>query len=81
MKGKITKRGVESIKPGARDVFLWDTEIPGFGVKVTRRRNQIEVTPGGNPELVKNAPHTTPGRLDEVKAARQLNLRWVPHES
>jgi glycine dehydrogenase subunit 2 len=34
-----------------------------------------------DPELVKNAPHTIPGRLDEVKAARQLNLRWVPHES
>ena len=33
------------------------------------------------PELVKNAPHTTPGRLDEVKAARQLNLRWIPKES
>ncbi len=33
------------------------------------------------PELVKNAPHTTPGRLDEVKAARQLNLRWMPKES
>ena len=32
------------------------------------------------PELLKNAPHTTPGRLDEVKAARHLNLRWVPHE-
>jgi glycine dehydrogenase subunit 2 len=34
-----------------------------------------------NPDLVKNAPHTTPGRLDEVKAARQLNLRWQPQES
>ena len=34
-----------------------------------------------DPEVVKNAPHTIPGRLDEVKAARQLNLRWVPHES
>lgn len=32
------------------------------------------------PELLKNAPHTTPGRLDEVKAARQLNLRWAPQE-
>ena len=32
-----------------------------------------------NPELVKKAPHSTPiGRLDEVKAARQLNLRWKP---
>lgn len=30
------------------------------------------------PELVKNAPHTTPGRLDEVTAARKPNLRWRP---
>ncbi len=30
-----------------------------------------------NPELLKNAPHTTPvSRLDEVQAARKPNLRW-----
>jgi glycine dehydrogenase subunit 2 len=30
-----------------------------------------------NPELLKTAPHTTPvRRLDEVKAARDPNLRW-----
>jgi glycine dehydrogenase subunit 2 len=29
------------------------------------------------PEIVKNAPHTTPvRRLDEVKAARELDLTW-----
>lgn len=33
------------------------------------------------PELLKNAPHTTPvRRLDEVKAARDLKLRWVINE-
>ena len=32
-----------------------------------------------NPELVKNAPHTTPvRRLDEARAARQPVLRWKP---
>jgi glycine dehydrogenase subunit 2 len=31
----------------------------------------------GNAELVKNAPHTTPvRRLDDVKAARELDLTW-----
>ena len=31
------------------------------------------------PELVKDAPHTTPvRRLDEVRAARELNLAWKP---
>ena len=30
-----------------------------------------------NPEIVKNAPHTTPvKRVDEVRAARNLDLRW-----
>jgi glycine dehydrogenase subunit 2 len=31
------------------------------------------------PELVKSAPHTTPvRRLDDVKAARELDLKWTP---
>ncbi|HEX78447.1 MAG TPA: glycine dehydrogenase subunit 2 [Dehalococcoidia bacterium] len=32
-----------------------------------------------NPELLHSAPHNTPmRRLDEVAAARKLNLRWTP---
>jgi glycine dehydrogenase subunit 2 len=32
-----------------------------------------------DPQLVKTAPHHAPvGRLDEVRAARQLDLRWRP---
>jgi len=35
-----------------------------------------------NPEVVENAPHTTSiGRLDEVKAARQLDLKWSPNHN
>ncbi len=34
-----------------------------------------------NPELLHSAPHVTPvGRLDEVRAARELRLRWKPEE-
>ena len=35
-----------------------------------------------DPELVKSAPHTTPfGRMDEVKAARELVLCcWLPED-
>ena len=30
-----------------------------------------------NPQLIKDAPHTMPvKRIDEVKAAREPNLRW-----
>ena len=31
---KITKRFVEAIKPDKRDLFVWDTEVRGFGVRV-----------------------------------------------
>ena len=35
-----------------------------------------------NPQIVLNAPHTTPvGRVDEVAAARNLVLRWKPGSS
>ena len=34
-----------------------------------------------DPDRLKSAPHTTPvGRLDEVKAAKDLKLRWRPEE-
>lgn len=31
---KLTKRLVEGFTPGARDVILWDSELPGFGVRI-----------------------------------------------
>ena len=31
---KLTKRLVEAIEPEARDVFVWDSEIHGFGCRV-----------------------------------------------
>ena len=33
--GKITKRSVDALKPGERDAYLWDSELAGFGLKVT----------------------------------------------
>jgi len=38
MKVRLTKRSVEAIEPGTRDVLVWDADIPGFGVKVTPRK-------------------------------------------
>ncbi|HVB79571.1 MAG TPA: site-specific integrase [Candidatus Binataceae bacterium] len=31
---KITKRTIDSLKPGAADYFLWDDDMAGFGVRV-----------------------------------------------
>ena len=34
LKRKLTVRLVESIKPGEKEIFVWDTEVPGFGLRV-----------------------------------------------
>ena len=33
--GKISKRTLDSLEVGAKTNFLWDTELKGFGVKIT----------------------------------------------
>ena len=43
MKAKITKRAVDAVRPNKRDTFIWDTEIAGFGLKVTPAGNRIYV--------------------------------------
>ena len=42
--GTITKRAVDAIKAGKADLFLWDDDLSGFGVKVTPRTKK---TPDG----------------------------------
>ncbi|WP_342248944.1 tyrosine-type recombinase/integrase [Sphingomonas sp. OTU376] len=34
---KLTKTFIESLKPGAKEAFYWDTEAKGFGLKISSR--------------------------------------------
>jgi Arm DNA-binding domain len=36
MKAKITKRLVDTLKPGSADVSMFDTELPGFVLRVRK---------------------------------------------
>lgn len=42
-KGSITKRAVDALKPGEKDQFLWSTDQPGFGVKITPAGKRVYV--------------------------------------
>ena len=49
--------------------------MDGFVAALKEIRDEAYATP----ELVKGAPHTMPvRRLDDVKAARELDLTWKP---
>ncbi|BAU56702.1 aminomethyl-transferring glycine dehydrogenase subunit GcvPB [Halorhodospira halochloris] len=51
-------------------------EMDGFVAAMERIREEAR----DNPELVKGAPYCLPvRRLDDVKAARELDLRWEEH--
>lgn len=50
-------------------------ELDAFIDALVKIREEARTTP----ELVKGAPHTLPvRRLDDVRAARELDLKWVP---
>jgi hypothetical protein len=44
---KLTKRTVDALRPNtgpaARDFFVWDTELPGFGVRVRPNGRKLYV--------------------------------------
>ena len=40
-KVKLTKRVVVAAKPGAEDLILWDTQLNGFGCKITPKGKRV----------------------------------------
>ena len=43
MKAKLTQRIVGSVEAGRRDLFVWDAEVPGFGLKVTPTGKRVYI--------------------------------------
>jgi integrase len=43
MKARLSNRTVEDIAQGDADIFVWDEELPGFGVKVTTKGRRIYI--------------------------------------
>jgi integrase len=40
---KITKRTVDAVRPGPREMFIWDAELRGFGLRVTPKGSKSYV--------------------------------------
>ena len=48
---RLTKRVVDAAKPGEKDAFIWDTDIKGFGLKITASRKTADGTEKGGKKV------------------------------
>ncbi|MEO5379008.1 MAG: integrase arm-type DNA-binding domain-containing protein [Magnetococcus sp. DMHC-6] len=68
--GKINKKIVDSLQVGERDEYLWDTELRGFGVKITptgRRVYLIQFRASGRIRRVTIGVHGSPWTPDQAR--------------
>lgn len=68
---RLTKRVVEGAEPQEKDYFLWDEEIPGFGLRVFasgRRSYMAQYRQNGRTRRISIGPH---GRLTPDEARKE----------
>jgi integrase len=77
---RLSKRSVDSAQAGARDTFLWDSDLSGFGLKVTPAGRKSYVCQyrlgGGRRGIVKRytiGSHGSPWTVEQARGeARRL---------
>ena len=73
---RLSKRTVDSLKPGEKDYFAWDDDLPGFGVRIMpsgRKSYLIQYRDSGGRTRRKSLGRHGTVTPDEAKAeARQL---------
>ena len=76
-KAKLTVRAIDGLKPGAKDAILWDTEIAGFGLKVTPAGKRSFLLFYRTNEGTQRKP--TIGAYPSVRpeVARDIAKRWL----
>ncbi|WP_312165774.1 tyrosine-type recombinase/integrase [Phenylobacterium sp.] len=81
---KLTKRLVDAAGAGAKDYFLWDSEVVGFGLKVTRaglRTYVVQYRLDGRSRRFNIGPHGSPWTVETARdRARSLHGRIVEGE-
>src|SRR5437867_8031981 len=72
---KITKRVVDAAEPSSNTRFLWDRELPGFGLKITPKGGKIYVfqyTKGRRKRRYTIGPHGSTWTPDTARKEAQM---------
>lgn len=73
MRDRISKRVVDGATPGPRDAFIWDTQVRGFGLKVTPAGRKVylfqcRLRGKPTPERVTIGEHGDPWTAEQARA-------------
>lgn len=79
---RLTKRIVETANPSVKDMFLWDGELKGFGLKVTPKGRRVFVVQYWSPSLHRTRKRITLGTfgaitVDQARDAARQHLGHV----
>lgn len=77
MKAKLTVRAIQALEPRSSDYIVWDTEVPGFGCKVTPKGRRSFLLYYRNKDGQQRKPAI--GQFGAIKpeAAREIAKRWL----
>ncbi|MBF0184680.1 MAG: tyrosine-type recombinase/integrase [Magnetococcales bacterium] len=79
MQGKITKRMVDALQAGDKDEYVWDSDLAGFGLKITpagRKIYLVQYRVAGRTRRVTIGPHG-PVTPDQARAEASKLLGQV----
>ncbi len=80
MRTKLTKRTVDLVTAGTADVFAWDADVPGFGLKVTPKSRKVYIVQyrgsgrGAPTRRYTIGKHGAPWTVDQARKAAKAIL-------
>jgi hypothetical protein len=83
MQARVTKRVVDAAAPTGRDQFVWDTDVKGFGLKVTpvgRKVYLLQTRVGGRLRRYTIGTHGSPWTPDAARS-EALRLLGLIHQA
>lgn len=77
MKCKLTVRSIEAIQPSSKDVIVWDSEVTGFGCKVTPKGKRTFFLYYRTKDNQQRRPSIGAYGPLRPEAAREIAKRWL----
>jgi integrase len=77
MRERLTKSVVESVRPGPKDIIVWDRDVKGFGLKVTPKGKRVYFAYYRAANGQQRRPIVGVHGVTTAEDARQIARKWI----